>query len=90
MSAILGSPLGRVPFVRSEAASEGFPLTVENRFEFRFCNRLYVRLAWFSLTRMQKPYGGQSMWMGRGGTPTDWAMMGRSESREGWRAISGR
>lgn len=43
MSAILGSPLGRLPVVRSEAASEGFPLMVEKRFEFRFCGR--VRLA---------------------------------------------
>ena len=35
-SVTLGSPLGRLPVVRSEAI-EGLPLTVENLFEARFC-----------------------------------------------------
>ena len=43
MSAIRGSPLGRLPFVRSDAASEGLPLTVENRLEARFCRELDMR-----------------------------------------------
>lgn len=37
MSAIRGSPLGR------SEASEGLPLTVENRLELRFCGRLAMR-----------------------------------------------
>lgn len=36
MSATLGSPLGRLPMVRSELASEGLPLMVEKRLELRF------------------------------------------------------
>ena len=71
MSAILGSPLGRVPFVRSEAASEGLPLMVENRFEFRFCSRLGLR---GPQERIEKLCDGQSGCRGRGrggGIPTD-------------------
>lgn len=36
MSRVLGSPLGRLPVVRSEVASEGLPLMVEKRLELRF------------------------------------------------------
>jgi len=64
MSAILGSPLGRLLFVRSEAASEGLPLMVENRFEFRFCRRLDLRRSeeW----RMWIPSRSLGRWRGEG------------------------
>lgn len=72
-SVYLGSPLGRLPVVSSEAI-EGLPLTVENRFEARFYSTgLDCRL-------METLESGSGL--------TDWVMMGRSESREGCLAMS--
>lgn len=61
MSAILGSPLGRLLFVRSEAASEGLPLMVEKRFEFRFCGSV-------RLEECENPGEGKSYRVSHDGT----------------------